>query len=67
MLYEFILVFEVLRFSASGLSNLVYLGFKKSNALTAEGMHNLSSPSNLAKLEFDRCPRIHGGLAYLKG
>ncbi|XP_027066943.1 uncharacterized protein [Coffea arabica] len=49
------------------LSNLAYLGFIKSNALTREGMQALSSLFNLEKLDFDRCPRIHGGLVHLKG
>lgn len=54
-------------FCASGLSNLTYLGLRRSSAINAEGMRTFSSLINLEKLDLDRCPGIHGGLAHLKG
>lgn len=54
-------------FCASGLSNLTYLGLRRSSAINAEGMRAFSSLINLEKLDLDRCPGIHGGLAHLKG
>ena len=50
-----------------GLSNLRVLSFKKSKAVTAEGMRAFSSLVNLVKLDLERCSRIHGGLIHLKG
>ncbi|KAI5679630.1 hypothetical protein M9H77_00857 [Catharanthus roseus] len=49
------------------LSNLTYLGFRKSFGINAEGLRTLSSLINLEKLDLDRCPWIHGGLIHLKG
>lgn len=53
--------------ASSGLSNLTYLGFRKSFGINAEGLRTLSSLINLEKLDLDRCPWIHGGLIHLKG
>lgn len=50
-----------------GLLNLTSLSFKKSKAVTAEGMRAFSSLVNLVKLDLERCSRIHGGLIHLKG
>lgn len=43
------------------------LSFKRSNAVTAEGMRAFSSIVNLEKLDLERCPGIHGGFVHLQG
>lgn len=54
-------------FDLVGLSNLTTLSFKRNNLITARGISSLSGLINLKKLDLERCPRIHGGLAHLKG
>lgn len=51
----------------AGLTNLTSLSFKKSNAITAEGMKAFKSLVNLVNLDLERCLGIHGGLIHLKG
>lgn len=50
-----------------GLSNLTSLSFKRSNAITAEGMRAFANLVNLVKLDLERCLKIHGGVVHLKG
>lgn len=52
---------------ASGFSNLTYLSFTKCVSVTAEAMESLSSLDKLVKLDFERCPQIHGGFVHLQG
>lgn len=54
-------------FLLSGFSNLKYLGFRKCFGLTAEAMKSLSGLAKLVKLDFERCPLIHGGFIHLEG
>ncbi|CAI0542644.1 unnamed protein product [Linum tenue] len=50
-----------------GLNSLTSLSFKRSTAITAEGMQAFSTLVNLEKLDLERCSQIHGGLIHLKG
>lgn len=50
-----------------GLINLTSLSFKKSDAITAEGMRAFSSLVNLEKLDLERCSGINGGFVHIKG
>lgn len=52
---------------ASGFSNLTYLSFRRCVSITAEAMEALSSLDKLVKLDFERCPQIHGGFVHLQG
>jgi len=64
------LYFVILKLNASisaGLSNLTSLSFKRSNAVTAEGMRAFANLVNLLNLDLEGCPKIHGGLIHLKG
>ena len=49
------------------LMNLTSLSFKKSDAITAEGMRAFSNLVNLEKLDLERCSGIHGGFVHIKG
>ncbi|XWS17074.1 hypothetical protein CRYUN_Cryun33cG0036700 [Craigia yunnanensis] len=51
----------------TGLMNFTSLSFKKSDAITAEGMRAFSSLVNLGKLDLERCSGIHGGFVHIKG
>lgn len=51
----------------SGFTNLTYLGFRKCCGLNAESMKSLSGLTKLVKLDFERCPLIHGGFIHLEG
>lgn len=51
----------------SGLSNLTSLSFKKSSAITAQGMIAFANLVNLVNLDLERCAGIHGGLIHIKG
>lgn len=51
----------------SGFTDLKYLSFRKCNGLSAESMESLSGSMKLVKLEFERCPLIHGGFIHLEG
>ncbi|KAK4369250.1 hypothetical protein RND71_013042 [Anisodus tanguticus] len=42
------------------------LGFRKCCGPSAEAMKSLSGLMKLVKLEFERCPLIHGGLVHLE-
>jgi hypothetical protein len=64
------LYFVILKLNASiyaGLSNLTSLSFKRSNAVTAEGMRAFANLVNLLNLDLEGCLKIHGGLIRLKG
>ncbi|XWS17063.1 hypothetical protein CRYUN_Cryun33cG0035700 [Craigia yunnanensis] len=50
-----------------GLMNFTSLSFKKSDAITAEGMRAFSSLVDLEKLDLERCSGIHGGFVHIKG
>ncbi|KAF3642249.1 putative S-acyltransferase TIP1-like [Capsicum annuum] len=50
-----------------GFTHLTYLGFRKCCGLSAEAMKSLSGLMKLVKLEFERCPLIHGGFVHLEG
>ena len=49
------------------LMNLTSLSFKKSDAITAEGMRAFSNLVNLEKLDLEKCSGIHGGFVHIKG
>lgn len=51
----------------TGLTNLTTLSFRNSNLITAAAMTHLSELVNLTSLDLEKCPKIHGGLAHLKG
>ncbi|XP_062078218.1 uncharacterized protein LOC133782829 isoform X4 [Humulus lupulus] len=56
-----------LKHIGGSLVNLTSLSFKRSTAVTAEGMRSFSSLVNLENLDLERCPDIHGGFIHLKG
>ncbi|CAN1289992.1 F-box/LRR-repeat protein 14 [Linum perenne] len=56
-----------LKHISGSLTNLTSLSFKRSKAITAEGMSAFSNLVNLEKLDLERCSQIHGGLFHLKG
>lgn len=43
------------------------LSFRRNDAITSQGMSALAGLVNLAKLDLERCPKIHGGLIHLEG
>lgn len=69
MLFDivFVLITGIMFLELLGLTNLTSLSFKKSAAITAEGMCAFSSLINLEKLDLERCTGIHGGFVHIKG
>lgn len=61
------LVMTIHYICASGFTNLTYLSFRKCYGLSAESMKSLSGLEKLVKLDFERCPLIHGGFIHLEG